>query len=74
MTITPENLQKIQEHLQKMQQAVEAATAALKNDPTSPEYLAQLQLAMSAYSSSTGLAASITKLQADLTKAIHGKL
>jgi|HubBroStandDraft_4_1064222.scaffolds.fasta_scaffold808289_1 type III secretion apparatus needle protein len=74
MTITPENLQKIQEQLQKMQREVDAAITALKDDPTSPECLAKLQAAMSAYSSSTGLAASITKLQADVNQAVLGKL
>jgi hypothetical protein len=47
MTITPENLQKIQEQLQKMQREVDAAITALKDDPTSPECLAKLQAAMS---------------------------
>ena len=41
MTITPENLQKIQEQLQKMQREVDAAITALKDDPTSPECLAK---------------------------------
>jgi Type III secretion needle MxiH, YscF, SsaG, EprI, PscF, EscF len=74
MAINPENLQKIQLNLQNMQQSFEAAIAALKNDPTSPEALSQLQAAMGAYTSSVGLAASITKLQADINAAILGKL
>ena len=85
MTITPEDLQKIQEHLhseslqkiqehlEKMQQPMKAAIAALENDPTSPENLAKLQMAMSAYSSSLGLAAStITKIE-EANRAILGK-
>jgi hypothetical protein len=74
MAINPENLQKIQLNLQNMQQSFEAAIAALKNDPTSPEALSQLQAAMGAYTSSVGLAASMTKLQADINAAILGKL
>ena len=57
-----------------MQQSFEAAIAALKNAPTSPEALSQLQAAMGAYTSSVGLAASMTKLQADINAAILGKL
>jgi type III secretion apparatus needle protein len=79
MTITPEDFQRIQQNLQKidvpkMRQEFEAAFAAVKNDPTSPENLAKLQQAMGAYSSSLTAAAGTIKQLKEVNDAILGKL